>query len=126
MRVLLMFLLVGCGSSTTVDPAPQGEEAAARQDIDVATLKERLTASDTVLIDVRTPAEYASGHVPGAVSAPLADLDPQAYSGTVHVICKSGGRSSRAADTLVASGVTAVNIKGGTQAWIAAGYPVEP
>jgi rhodanese-related sulfurtransferase len=43
----------------------------------------------------------------------------------VHIICQSGGRSARATATLTAHGYDAVNVEGGTSAWIAAGNPVD-
>ena len=45
--------------------------------------------------------------------------------GSVHLVCRSGGWSSRAADLLVGEGFSAVNVKGGTLAWVAAGYGTE-
>ena len=42
----------------------------------------------------------------------------------VHVICAAGGRSGRAVEFLVAQGIEAVNIAGGTNAWIQTGNPV--
>jgi rhodanese-related sulfurtransferase len=44
---------------------------------------------------------------------------------TVYVICKSGGRSAKAVEHLRANGVDAVNVAGGTLAWIEAGNAVE-
>lgn len=41
------------------------------------------------------------------------------------MICHLGGRSMKAAEFLTANGVTAVNVAGGTQAWIESGRPVE-
>jgi rhodanese-related sulfurtransferase len=95
----------------------------------VADLQAAL-AGGAPLIDVRTPGEFASGHVPGAKNIPLDELparmgelgDPAAE---VFVICEVGGRSAQAASSLAAAGRRAVNVKGGTRAWKAAGLPVE-
>lgn len=80
------------------------------------------------LIDVREPDEYEAGHVPGARNVPLgtvvAHADDLRRLGTVHVICQSGKRSAQATQALRAAGVDAVNVVGGTSAWIAAGKPV--
>lgn len=81
------------------------------------------------LIDVRTPGEYRAGHAPHAESTPLqelpgrlADLDlPK--DARVYVICQSGGRSMRACQMLRAEGYNAVNVAGGTGAWLRAGLP---
>jgi rhodanese-related sulfurtransferase len=84
---------------------------------------------DAYLVDVRNPDEYEVAHVPGAHLVPLAELDQRTAEipkdRTVHVICKSGGRSARAVDFLNASGWDTVNVLGGTDGWIAAGRPVD-
>lgn len=97
-------------------------------EIDVETLDER-RASGTPLFDVREPDEYEEAHVPGAVLVPLATV-PEALEqfpadGEVLVICASGGRSRRAVEFLRANGVDAVNVAGGTKAWLVAGKPYE-
>lgn len=82
------------------------------------------------LIDVRTPEEYAQGHVPGATLKPLDRLsqmtDDLPKQINLHLICRSGIRSQQAARILASQGFThLVNIDGGTMEWIKAGYPVE-
>ena len=82
------------------------------------------------VIDVRTPEEFGSGHVPGARNIPLDGMaehldEFRAGSGPVTVLCEVGGRSSRAADQLVSTGISALNVPGGTRAWREAGYPTE-
>ncbi|WP_338600388.1 rhodanese-like domain-containing protein [Saccharopolyspora sp. SCSIO 74807] len=82
----------------------------------------------TRLIDVREAEEYASGHVPGAVNVPLADVvaSPERFAGQeCYVICRSGGRSRRAAEAMNAAGARAVSVSGGTSGWIEAGNEVE-
>lgn len=81
-----------------------------------------------VVIDVRMPDEYDEAHMPGAALIPLPEL-PERHgeipdADTVYVICRSGGRSLKACEFLVASGRSAVNVGGGTMAWIEAGLPV--
>lgn len=129
-----LLALLACGTPTPTDtPTPAGAPSAAagqRGDVDVATLAAKLPEGVPV-IDVRTPGEYAGGHVPGAVNVPLgfAVTDPALSaldkSQPVYVICQSGGRSARASDQLAAAGFHAVNVEGGTGAWIAAGHEVE-
>ncbi|MBU6328413.1 MAG: rhodanese-like domain-containing protein [Acidobacteria bacterium] len=95
-------------------------------EIDVADLETIL--DDVHLVDVREPDEYTDGHVPGAVLIPLAtvpdSLDRFPRDRTVHVICAAGARSARAVEFLRANGVDAVNIAGGTGAWISSGRSV--
>lgn len=78
-----------------------------------------------VLIDVRQPNEYEAGHVPGAVLVPLASvpdtLELFASDVPTYVICRSGSRSYRACEYLEEQGIEAINIEGGTMAWIISG-----
>lgn len=80
------------------------------------------------VIDVREPDEYVEGHVSGAVLIPLATVPDRLAEvptdGPVLVICKAGGRSRNAAEFLRTQGVDAINVAGGTMAWISAGHPV--
>ncbi|MCX2731532.1 rhodanese-like domain-containing protein [Saccharopolyspora sp. NFXS83] len=82
----------------------------------------------TRLVDVREPEEYVSGHVPGAVNVPLADVlaTPGRFADEeCYVICHSGGRSLKAAEAMNAAGGRAVSVSGGTSGWIEAGHEVE-
>ncbi|WP_372683580.1 rhodanese-like domain-containing protein, partial [Desulfosarcina sp.] len=77
---------------------------------------------EVTILDVRQPAEYASGHIPGAVLAPLPELTdhmPQMdRDKPVMVYCASGGRSRMAAQLLSGQGFTAIiNVAGGFNAW---------
>lgn len=83
------------------------------------------------LIDVRTPAEFSEVHVTSARNLPLDRLDPAAVSAEagngepLYFICKSGGRSGKACEKLIAAGVTnVISVDGGTTACEAAGLPV--
>jgi rhodanese-related sulfurtransferase len=84
-----------------------------------------------VLIDVREPAEFASGHAAGARNVPLNALDnakglPTNKAVPLLVICASGARSSRAAAQLRKAGYSSVhNLAGGTAAWREASLPIE-
>jgi rhodanese-related sulfurtransferase len=85
-----------------------------------------MRAGDTI-IDVRTPAEYANGHIAGALNVPielLAKLASGLPDGAIITACSMGGRGGRAADLLDAAGRTAFTIDGGTKAWQAAGFPI--
>src|SRR5262245_41087724 len=100
--------------------------------IAVDELRARL-AEDPALqvLDVRRPAEYAGGHVPGARPAPLDSIErelAQLDDGRpTAVICAGGYRSSAACSLLQRSGFEGelFNVVGGTSAWMAAGYPTE-
>jgi rhodanese-related sulfurtransferase len=81
-----------------------------------------------VVIDVREPGEYVSGHVPGARLMPLGRLAQHLgevpRDRPVYVICASGNRSKTAADLLARAGIDAVSVAGGTGGWQRAGKPV--
>lgn len=94
--------------------------------VDVATAREMWRLGDTV-IDVRTPSEYANGHIAGAINVPIDTLPSGADAlpdGQILTACGSGGRAGRAASLLNLSGREAFSIEGGTKAWEAAGLPV--
>jgi len=98
------------------------------REIDVADLEPALHDGAT-LVDVREAAEYAEGHVPGAVLLPMSQVSTRVgdldSSAEVHVICASGNRSAAICDFLTAAGLDAVNVTGGTAAWIRSGRLVE-
>lgn len=81
-----------------------------------------------VLVDVREPDEWAEVHATGARLIPLGEVPERLgeipTGAAVYVICRSGGRSMRAAEFLRTQGVDARNVAGGTMAWVEAGLPV--
>jgi rhodanese-related sulfurtransferase len=84
---------------------------------------------DLQLIDVRTAAEYAQGHLAKAKLIPLQELDQRLAeidkSKPVLLYCRSGHRSGNALKILQGKGYTeAKHIEGGINAWQAAGLPV--
>jgi len=92
----------------------------------------KISEKDEVsVIDVRTPGEYNSIHVEGAINYPLDQIKRSAMDELfkdgeiVYVICSSGRRSMMACKKLVQiNKIKVVNIKGGTQAWHEKDYPV--
>ncbi|MGA2241040.1 MAG: rhodanese-like domain-containing protein [Verrucomicrobiota bacterium] len=85
------------------------------------------------LLDVRTPAEYAEVHVPQARNVPLDQLSPKALFDAgqlpkgqpVYLLCRSGGRATKAAEQFGREGFDqGIVVEGGMQAWIEAGLPV--
>lgn len=84
------------------------------------------------VVDVREPHEFNDhlGHIPGAVLVPLATVADQARGwdadAAILLVCRSGGRSGRAAEALAAAGFRRVmNLAGGMLAYNAAHLPVE-
>lgn len=85
-------------------------------------------ADGAAVIDVREPAEYIGGHVPGAVLMPMGQLPSRTgeldRSRPVYVICASGNRSGAMTDYLRQVGFDARSVAGGTSGWVRAGRPV--
>ncbi|MFD7551160.1 rhodanese-like domain-containing protein [Streptomyces sp. NPDC059816] len=84
------------------------------------------------VIDVRTPGEYASGHLPYALNIPLddlraalPDLRDAADRGDLLVVCASGNRSVQACAVLAEEGVAAATLTGGTTEWARLGYDLD-
>ncbi len=80
-----------------------------------------------LLLDVREADEWDAGHAEGATWLPMTELGArQAEISTdreIVVICRSGARSARVTAALRAGGRDAVNLGGGSMAWVAAGLP---
>ncbi|MFF2009562.1 rhodanese-like domain-containing protein [Streptomyces sp. NPDC058195] len=104
--------------------------SAPRLSVDEARNRTGGERPEAVLLDVREKTEWQAGHAPEAVHAPLTGLAagaalPAAAQGRpLVVICRSGQRSQRAAKLLAERGADAVDVKGGMNAWAAAGFPV--
>jgi len=97
-------------------------------EIDVHELA-RLREQGATLLDVRNPDEWLEARVPGVPLIPLPELaertDEVPAGDPLYVICAAGGRSAKAAEHLRTLGVDAVNVAGGTRAWVEAGYATE-
>ncbi|UFA50020.1 rhodanese-like domain-containing protein [Deinococcus radiophilus] len=93
----------------------------------VQALHERL-GQDIHIIDVRTPEEFAAGHIEGAQLLPLGELEGRMAElpkdGELYVVCRSGSRSAQASELLTQAGRSVTNVDGGMLAWEAAGLPV--
>lgn len=83
------------------------------------------------LLDVRTPGEYETVHIPGAYNVPLDTLDEHAeeirtnVGDPVVLVCQSGARARRAEEALKDAGMPNLHVlDGGVSGWVAAGNPV--
>jgi rhodanese-related sulfurtransferase len=93
--------------------------------IDAVTLEHLLAEdADVRVLDVRTPAEFESAHIPGAYNVPLDTLGEHAaelerhLSEPVMLVCKSGSRANQACEKLAATGMANLHIlDGGMQSW---------
>lgn len=93
--------------------------------------EQEIKTDSVQLLDVRTPQEYAEGHIAGAVNIDVQsdDFQPTARQelskdSTILVYCRSGRRSLDAAEILTHLGYRVVNLKGGILDWQASGLPV--
>jgi rhodanese-related sulfurtransferase len=84
-----------------------------------------LARAGALLLDVRELHEYGSGRAAGARHIPLAEIPDHLAElprdRTIVCICRSGGRSSRAATFLYEQGFNVVNLEGGMLAWAVQG-----
>lgn len=101
----------------------------ALQSLEPQTVARWLAEKSILLVDVREPAEYGAERIPGALLYPMSSFDPAALPDTgarkVVFHCGSGMRSARAVAACEAAGLAIdSHLKGGIQAWKAAGLPV--
>ena len=115
MLTLLASLLLGCGGGRDV------------KTLGVEEFAKMAAQKDVRLIDVRTPEEYAEGHLFGAENIDVKDTSfaqrVEGIEGEVAVYCRGGRRSLKAAEVLAAQGCKVYNLDGGIQAWQKADKP---
>ena len=122
--------LSGCASTDSGTTTVEAGAVQRGEHVDADTFRASLS-DDVTILDVRTPQEFAEGHIAGAVnidvSSPdfaqqVSELDPE---GTYAVYCRSGNRSDAALHQMAELGFTSAHhLAGGIGAWQQAGYPV--
>lgn len=132
LSLVTLFLLVtaACGSDTATIASELGSGVRVVSPEEGAQLVSN-SSNDPVIIDVRTPAEFAEGRVEGAVlidfyesdfADRIAELD---RSGSYVIYCRSGNRSSQARNLMADLGfVDVADIDGGIVGWVEAGLPL--
>jgi len=125
-NILYILLLAITGISCN------GQQKKGVELVEPAAFEKEMADVKGQVIDVRTPKEYKSGHIEGAINMHVYDadfsqrVDSLDKTRTVYVYCKAGGRSAEAVDTLKQKGfVHIVELKGGMDAWNEAGKPVK-
>ena len=114
---LLLLLLPSC--------AGENKTSAGSTVLPVEEYAQNLNSDTTAyLIDVRTPEEYAEGHIEGAVlmnvmdeQTFLAGIDTLDASHTYYIYCRSGRRSQKASGFMSERGLKVVDLQGGYNAW---------
>jgi len=100
--------------------------------LDVETLREWLAREDSPrLLDVRTPAEFGTAHIPGSYNVPLDLLKEHREELRRHLeddvvlVCRSGNRAGQAESLLAEAGLPNLHVlDGGVMAWEKAGAPL--
>ena len=91
------------------------------------TPAEAADRTEAVVLDVREAAELPEGRIAGSTHIPLGQLSARAFeldrARPVITVCRSGGRSSQAAQFLAGQGYDVANLDGGMTRWIAEGRP---
>jgi rhodanese-related sulfurtransferase len=112
--------LVGCSSSDS-----------SAQSVGPADLVEVVESTDAVVVDVRTPEEFAAGHIDGAINIDISDptfgqqIEALPTDATYVVYCRSGNRSAQAAKVMAEAGLTDVyDVQSGLSAIAEAGVPL--
>lgn len=94
--------------------------------ITVADLRSR--SADAQLIDVRSPSEFATGHIPGAMNIPLEQIESRIEDLStikpIVLICQMGKRARMTAGLLEPCQFKLSILEGGTSTWIKAGFPI--
>jgi phage shock protein E len=118
--VLTAIALAGCTSAS-----------AATEDVDVIGFAQVIEDSSIIILDVRTPEEFAQGHIAGSINIDVSNSNfiPEVSkldkTKTYAVYCRSGNRSEVATAEMEKLGFTSLyNMTGGAIDWSAAGYPL--
>lgn len=127
-------VVTGCSSTTAEAPsaAPAAASAPANgAELDPAGFAAAMKRPGTVVLDVRTPQEFAEGHLPGAINIDVSAADFASRVAALDkstpyaVYCRSGNRSAAALEVMKGQGFTnAYHLGGGIGAWSSAGGEV--
>lgn len=122
-KFLALFALIG-----VLFVAGCSSSAGAVQTVDPQAFLQTASQPGVTVVDVRSPAEYASGHIDGAINIDVegptfnADIEKLDKNGAYALYCHSGRRSALAADAMAQAGFTKItNLKGGIADLQAAG-----
>ena len=150
MYVISIFIHLGCSSQNhsietnkiQEKPIQNNNNPTAKnnpiQNISVPELFQLYSSNQTeapIIIDVRTISEYEKAHIPTAIHIPLQELGNRVEDieaslkgkdKEIYLVCAVGGRSAQGAEILSQMGFTKpINVMGGTNGWIALGFPTE-
>lgn len=119
--VTLMLALAGCSNSANSSVT----------DLSVADFANTIATEDVVILDVRTPGEFATGHIANAINIDAesgsfaSQIESLDKTKTYAVYCRSGNRSGNATKIMAEAGFTSLyNMLGGTIDWTNSGFPL--
>jgi len=123
--------VTGISACSSTTPASNATTQATGQHMAASDFSAAVNRPGTVVLDVRTPAEYASGHLPQAQNIDVEGSDFATRIGaldknaTYAVYCHSGKRSGAALEQMAAAGFThTYDLAGGIGAWQNMGGPM--
>lgn len=123
--------IAGVSACSSSEPMGSSASQATGQHMNASDFSTAMATPGTIVLDVRTPAEYASGHLPQAqnIDIEAADFDTRIAaldkSATYAVYCHSGNRSGVALDKMAGVGFTHLyDLAGGIGAWQSMGGPM--
>ncbi len=133
MKLLFIFLSAGfmaCQSPSDSDQTKNSETTVSSTQgeiklLDAATFNNAVSNKDVVLLDVRTPEEFADGHLENSVNIDINDMNSFSEKVSsldketpVYVYCRSGGRSNKSAQYLKEQGFAVTyDLDGGISSW---------
>lgn len=125
---LVLFLILMTMSATQISGCNTNDNIIS---VSAPEFDKEIKADSVQLLDVRTPQEYAEGHIDGALNINVQSDDFKQMAekelskdSTILVYCRSGRRSMDAAEILTKLGYKVVNLKGGIIEWKEDGLPV--
>lgn len=132
-KIKLLYLFLVLSLSGGVIACQQGNKASSEiSNVSTSEFKNLVDQHRGIILDVRTPEEFAEGHIPGAINLDVNgsnfkdEIGKLDKSKDYEVYCRSGKRSLKASEMMQSEGFTKVtNLDGGIMGWQEKGYPVE-
>ena len=121
--IFALFIFAGCANSQT-------QQKGTVEHVDAPKFKQLVETKKGIILDVRTPKEFAAGYIPGADNIDIyednfeSEIGKLDKSKEVYVYCHAGGRSSDAATMLQQKGFKVFNLEDGFSDWKQKGYPI--
>ena len=124
MKNLILFFSVLIFAGIACNSSPSANTNSNQIDLSPKEFKAKMSAPNTIVLDVRTQAEIAEGKIPGAFDLDIrnpefkAEVDKLDKAKTYLIYCKSGGRSGRACSIFKDAGFEKIyNLEGGYDGW---------